>query len=124
MREDWWQAGFEPPIVCKTGAAWKGGHWIREPHQEGKPMQAIAKSGESGVLTTSDIIEQTMPDPVRRPPGRPPGEPIIIKDPSRPPETPEIDGSLDEGEEEVPEIKRRPITPEMPPPPGPGEQAD
>ena len=87
-------------------------------------MQANAKSGELGVRRTYGTIEQTMPDPVPRPPGRPPGEPIIIKDPSRPPETPEIDGSLDEGEEEVPEIKRRPITPEMPPPPGPGEQAD
>ena len=87
-------------------------------------MQANAKSGESGVRRTYGTIEQTMPDPVPRPPGRPPGEPIIIKDPSRLPDTPEIDGSLDEGEDEVPEIKRPPITPEMPPPPGPGEQAD
>jgi hypothetical protein len=86
-------------------------------------MQAIAKSGASGVRTSYDTIEQTMPDPPSRPPGRPPGEPIVIKDPSRPPEVPEIDGSLDE-EEEVPEIRRPPITPEMPPPPGPGEQAD
>ena len=86
-------------------------------------MQAIAKLRNSGVQGTYGTIEQTMPDPVPRPPGRPPGEPIIIKDPSRPPEAPEIDGSLD-GEEEVPEIKRPSITPEMPPPPGPGEQAD
>lgn len=87
-------------------------------------MQAIAKSGESGVRTIYDTIKQTMPDPVPRPPGRPPGEPIIIKDPSRPPEAPAIDGSRDEEEEEGPEIKRPPITPEMPPPPGPAEQAD
>jgi hypothetical protein len=86
-------------------------------------MQAIAESGEPSVRTSYDTIEHTMPDPVRRPPGRPPGEPIIIKDPSRPPEAPEIDDALDE-EEEVPEIKRSPIIPEMPPPPGPGEQAD
>jgi hypothetical protein len=81
-------------------------------------MQAIAKSAESAVRTTYDTIEQTMPDPVPRPPGRPPGEPIIIKDPSRAPEAPEIDGLL-EDEDEIPEIKRPPITPEMPPP-GPG----
>jgi hypothetical protein len=86
-------------------------------------MQAIAKSAESAVRTAHDTIEQTMPDPVPRPPGRPPGEPIIIKDPSRAPEAPEIDGSL-EDEDEVPEIKRPPITPEMPPPPRPGERAD
>jgi hypothetical protein len=84
-------------------------------------MQAIAKSGESAVRY--DTIEQSMPDPVPRPPGRPPGEPIVIKTPFRLPEAPEIDGSLDE-EEEVPEIKRSPITPEMPPSPGPGERAD
>ena len=87
-------------------------------------MQANAKSRESGVRRTYGTIEQTKPDPVPRPPGRPPGEPIIIKDPPRPPEAPEIDGSLDDEEEEVPEIKRPPFTPEMPPPPGPGEQAD
>ena len=40
-----------------------------------------------------------MPDPVPRPPGRPPGEPIIIKDPRRPPEVPEIDGSLEDEDE-------------------------
>jgi len=86
-------------------------------------MQAIAKSGKSGMRTTYNTIEQTMPDPVPRPPGRPPGEPIVIKDPSRPPEAQEIDRPLNEEEEEVPEIKRPPIAPEMPPP-GPGEQAD
>jgi len=85
-------------------------------------MKAIARSEKSGIWRT-DRIEHTMPDPVRRPPGRPPGEPIIIKDPSRLPEAPEIDGSLDEKEEEIPEIRRPPITPEMPPPPGPGERA-
>jgi hypothetical protein len=38
--------------------------------------------------------------------GRPPGEPIIIKNPPRPPEVLEIDGSLDE--EDDPEIKKPP----------------
>jgi hypothetical protein len=63
-----------------------------------------------------------MPGPVPKPPGRAPGEPIIIKNPRRPPEAPEIDGSLDEGDE--PEIKQPPeIVPEKPPLPGAGEQA-
>jgi hypothetical protein len=44
---------------------------------------------------------RAMPDPVHKPPSRPPGEPIIIKNPPRPPEAPEIDRSLDE------EMKRR-----------------
>jgi hypothetical protein len=56
--------------------------------------------------------------------GPPPAEPIIIKDPPRPPEVPEVDGSPDEEEEEDPEIKRPPIIPGMPPSPGPWEQAD
>jgi hypothetical protein len=59
-----------------------------------------------------------MPDPVPKPPGRPPGEPIIIRNPSLPQEAPEMDGCLDE-EEEDPEIKRPPTIPEMPRPPGP-----
>ena len=65
---------------------------------------------------------RTLPDPIPRPPARPPGEPIIIKDPSRPPEIPEIDGSLDE--EDEPEVERPPgIVPEKPPPPAPWERA-
>ncbi len=68
-------------------------------------------------------IAEAMPDPVPKPPGRPPGEPIIIKDPPRPPEVPEIDGSLDE--EDDPEIKNPPdIVPEKPPPPAPWDRAD
>ena len=64
----------------------------------------------------------TLPDPLPKPPGRAPGEPIIIKDPPRPPEAPEIDGSLDE--EDEPEIKKPPdIVPEKPPPPAPWERA-
>ena len=64
-----------------------------------------------------------MPDAVPEPPGRPPGEPIIIKNPPRPPEAREIDGSLDD--EDDPEIKKLPeIVPERPPPPAPWERAD
>jgi hypothetical protein len=87
-------------------------------------MQTIAKSMGVAVQTGHDTTEEAMPDPVPKPPGRPPGEPIIIKDPFRTPEAPEIDASLDEEEEEDPEIKRPPIIPDMPPPPGPWEQAD
>ena len=62
-----------------------------------------------------------MPDPLPRPPRRPPGEPIIIRNPPRPSEAPEIDGSLDE--EDDPEIGKLPETgPEMPPPPPPEER--
>jgi hypothetical protein len=68
-------------------------------------------------------MNKTMPDPVRRPPGNPPQEPIIIKVPSRLPEVPEIDRSDDEEEEEA-EIRRPPaIVPELPPPPRPEERA-
>jgi hypothetical protein len=74
------------------------------------------------VQTVHGTIEETMPDPVPKPPGRAPAEPIIIRDPSRPAERPEIDRSPDQ--EEEPEIKVPPeIIPEMPPLPGPGEQA-
>jgi hypothetical protein len=62
-----------------------------------------------------------MPDPLPKPPGRPPGEPIIIKNPPRPPKAPEIDGSLDEEDEA--EIKTPPeIVPEKSPPPAPWER--
>jgi hypothetical protein len=64
-----------------------------------------------------------MPDPLPKPPGRPPEEPIIIKNPPPPPEVPEIDGSLDE--EDDPEIEKPPeVVPEMPPPPAPWDRAD
>jgi hypothetical protein len=86
-------------------------------------MQTIAKSMGVAAQTGHDTTQEATPDSVPKPPGRPPGEPIIIKDPFRPPEAPELDGSLDE-EEENPEIKRPPIIPEMPPPPGPWEHAD
>jgi hypothetical protein len=76
----------------------------------------------SSVRTMHGILKETMPEPVPKPPGRPPAEPIIIENPARPPENPEIDRSPDQ--EEEPEIKVPPeIIPEMPPPPGPGEQA-
>jgi hypothetical protein len=62
-----------------------------------------------------------MPDPLPKPPRRPPAEPIIIKGPSRPPGGPEIDRSP--GQEEEPEIKVPPeIIPERPPLPGPGNR--
>ena len=81
-----------------------------------------AARSRSSVQTVHGTVEETMPDPVPKPPGRPPAEPIIIKNPSRPQEKPEIDRSPDQ--EEEPEIKVPPeIIPEMPPLPGPGEQA-
>jgi hypothetical protein len=87
-------------------------------------MQAIAKSVGLPVRSVYGTIEELMPDPVPKPPARPPGEPIIIRHPPRPPEAPEVDGSLDEDEPD-PEIKKPPeIIPEMPPPPAPWERAD
>jgi hypothetical protein len=92
--------------------------------QEGEPMQAIAKSVGLPVRTVCGAIEEAMPDPLPKPPARPPGEPIIIRNPPRPPEAPEIDGSLDEDEQD-PDIKTPPeIIPDMPPPPAPWERAD
>jgi hypothetical protein len=85
-------------------------------------MQTIAKSMGVAAQTGHDTTEEATPDPVPKPPGRPPAEPIIIKNPFEPAERPEIDRSQDQ--EEEPEIKVPPeIIPEMPPPPGPGEQA-
>jgi hypothetical protein len=81
-----------------------------------------AARSRSSVRTMHNIIEETMPEAVPKPPGRAPAEPIIIKNPTRPPERPEIERSPDQ--EEEPEIKVPPeIIPEMPPLPGPGEQA-
>jgi hypothetical protein len=85
-------------------------------------MQAIAISQRSAVWTGSALME-TLPDPIPRPPARPPGEPIIIRDPPRPPEIPEIEDPLDD--EDGPEIKQPPeIVPEKPPPPAPWDRAD
>jgi hypothetical protein len=60
-----------------------------------------AAQSRSSLQTVCGTIAEAMPDPVPKPPGRAPGEPIIIKNPPRPPEAPEIDRSLDE------EMKRR-----------------
>ena len=85
-------------------------------------MQMIVKSMGAAVQTVHGTLKETMPDPMPKPPGGPPSEPIIIKNPSRPPEKPEIDRSPDQ--EEEPEVKLPPESiPEMPPLPGPGEQA-
>jgi hypothetical protein len=90
--------------------------------EEGKPMQTIAQSIWLSGRVFPCTIEETMPDPVHKPPARPPGEPIIIRNPPRAPETPEIDRDEDE---EDPEIKKPPRNiPEMPPPPPPWERAD
>lgn len=63
-----------------------------------------------------------MPDPLPKPPGRAPGEPIIIKHPPPPRQAPEIDRPLDDDDD--PEMEKPPeITPEMPPPPAPWERA-
>jgi hypothetical protein len=77
-------------------------------------MQALARSPRPLA---------TLPDPMPWPPNRPPGEPIIIKDPSRRPEVPDIDRPLDD--EDEPEVEKMPdIIPEKPPPPAPWERAD
>ena len=100
----------------------------RHPHSsqtgENPAERAAGRTAQSrsSVQTVRGTIAETMPDPLPKPPGPPPAEPIIIKDPSRPPEKPEIDRSPDQ--EEEPEIKVPPeIIPEMPPLPGPEEQA-
>jgi hypothetical protein len=87
------------------------------------PTQAI--NGDWGSLSKihGTNEETPMPDPVPKAPGRPPGEPIIIRNPPRPPEAPEIDRSEDE--EDDPEIKKPPeMVPEKTPPPAPWERAD
>ena len=88
----------------------------------GRATRQAAQS-RSSLQTLCGTIAEAMPDPVPKPPGRAPGEPIIIKNPARPPEVPEIDGSLDE--EDDPEIRTLPeIVPEKPPPPAPWDHAD
>lgn len=85
-------------------------------------MQATVRSVGLAARATGRAVRESMPDPVRRPPGNPPLEPIVIKVPLRVPEAPEIDGSYDEEEET--EIRKPPgIVPEMPPPPRPEERA-
>jgi hypothetical protein len=92
----------------------------KNPAGRAPPRTAQSQSSLQSVCGT---IAEAMPDPVHKPPGRPPGEPIIIKNPPRPPEAPEIDGSLDEEDEA--EIRTPPeIVPEKPPPPAPWDHAD
>jgi hypothetical protein len=96
---------------------------ISGPPEEGTPTHAIART--VGLLSEvgCTLEETTMPDPLPKPPGRAPGEPIIIKNPPPPPEIPAIDGSLDE--EDDPEIKKPPeIVPENPTPPAPWDRPD
>jgi hypothetical protein len=95
----------------------------RHPHSSqidehpARQVAGDAARSRSSVQTVHGTLKETMPDPVPKPPDPPPAE-----HPSRPPEKPEIDRSPDQ--EEEPEIKVPPdIIPEMPPPPGPGEQA-
>jgi hypothetical protein len=86
----------------------------------GRALPRTAQS-QSSLQSVCGTIAEAMPDPVHKPPGRPPGEPIIIKNPPRPPEAPEIEGSLDEEDEA--EIRTPPeIVPEKPPPPAPWER--
>jgi hypothetical protein len=81
-----------------------------------------AAHSRSSVQTVHGSLKETMPDPVPKPPRRPPAEPIIIKNSFQPADGPEIDRTP--YQEEEPEIKVPPeIVPEMPPPPGLGEQA-
>ena len=100
----------------------------RHPHAseiDEKPAGQAARDAarsRSSVQTVHGTLEETIPDPVPKAPGRPPAEPIIIKNPSGPLERPEIDRSPDQ--EDEPEIQvPREIIPEMPALPGPGEQA-
>lgn len=75
------------------------------------------------VARTGSRRMDALPDPLPKPPGRAPEEPIIIKDPPRQPDEPEIDDTGDE--DEGPEIRPPPgIVPEKRPPPAPWERAD
>jgi hypothetical protein len=112
--------GYEAIGEMMASAAGKEGDFRTA--SGGLPMQAIAISTTPAVWTVR-TGKQGLPDPVRRPPGNPPQEPIIIKVPPRLPEVPEVDRSDDEEEEEA-EIRRLPeIVPELPPPPRPEERA-
>jgi hypothetical protein len=59
-------------------------------------MQMMAESVGLAARSARGTINETMPDLVRRPPGHPPREPIIIKISRRLPEAPEINRSDDE----------------------------
>jgi hypothetical protein len=88
-----------------------------------EPTQPMVISEESALETERTPME-TLPDPVPKPPGRAPGEPIIIRRPPGPPrmEIPEIDGTPDEGDD--PEIEKPPeIIPEKLPPSLPWDRA-
>jgi hypothetical protein len=90
--------------------------------QENQGMQATVRSVGLAARSARGTVRESMPDPMRRPPGNPPREPIVIRIPLRVPEVPEIDGSYEEEDEA--EIRRSPgIIPEMPPPPRPEERA-
>jgi hypothetical protein len=56
-----------------------------------------AAQSRSSLQTVCGTIAEAMPDPLPKPPGRAPGEPIIIKNPPRPPETLEIEAGGDPG---------------------------
>jgi hypothetical protein len=62
----------------------------------GRWMQMMAESVGLAARSARGTINETMPDPERRPPGHPPREPIIIKISRRLPEAPEINRSDDE----------------------------
>jgi hypothetical protein len=86
-------------------------------------MQPMVISGQPAVKAENAPLE-TLPDPVPKPPGRAPGEPIIIRHPPGPSpmEIPEIEGTPDE--EDDPEIEKPPeIAPEKLPPPLPWDRA-
>jgi hypothetical protein len=72
-------------------------------HPAGQAAGAAAARSRSSVQTVHGTLKETMPDPVPKPPGWSPAEPIIIKHPARAPERPEIDRSPDQ--EEEPEIE-------------------
>jgi hypothetical protein len=87
-------------------------------------MQPRVRSGRS-VFASDRTSMEALPDPVPRPPGRAPGEPIIIRRPPGPAEVPEIDETPGDEDEDDPEIERPPdIVPEKRPPPAPWERAD
>jgi hypothetical protein len=112
--------GYEAIGEMMASAAGKEGDFRTA--SGGLPLQAMVTSTTPAVWTVR-TEKQGLPDPVRRPPGHPPQEPIIIKIPPRLPEVPEIDRSDDEEEEEA-EVRRPPkIVPELPPPPRPEERA-
>ena len=73
---------------------------------------------------TTPISLVMAPGPLRRPPGRPPAEPIIIRTPPRPSEDLEIDGSDNMDDDKKGEIRRLPPwVPDQPPPAPPEERA-